>query len=214
MRLIGAMILLGLLTACHIGSPAGPDTPVEPGDDAPHGLGMFVRWDADPGLPGPLTDRIGVSEVTFQIDHFQIVGDAGNATHTKYLLAWDMDNVPQLDAFPDAPSGLYSRIDVVMMGGGSFGEDAFRIEGTWRDSGGPRRFQIHDRIPITVSLGCTEILPVAGSATIAIRVDLTEALGAVDYRNLDEEGGVLDLHDGQEMSNFRDRLAQAFSLVQ
>jgi hypothetical protein len=211
MRLIGGMILFGLLTACHIGSPVGPDTPVEPGDDAQHGLGMFVRWSAAPGLPGVLTDKIAVSDVTFQIDHFQILGDAGSATHSNYSLVWDMATVPQLDSFPDAPSGLYSKITLAMMGG-NFGDDAFRIEGTWRDGGSARRFVIHDRIPFSFSLDCNAILPAAGSATIAISADLQDALGGVDFKNLDEDNGVLDLHDGPEMTSFRDRLSQAFSL--
>ncbi|HEX2686509.1 MAG TPA: hypothetical protein VHN14_07820 [Kofleriaceae bacterium] len=208
MRLIGAMILLG---ACHIGSEVGPDTPAEPGHDAQYGLGMFVSWTADPSLPGGLTDKITVSDVTFQVDHFQILGDAGSITHSKYLLAWGAATAPEQDVFPDAPPGVYSKVALVMMGG-SFGEDAFRVRGIWRDNGIPKQFEIHDPHPLSISIDCNATLPVAGSAMIGIRVNLEAALSGVNYKNLDVEDGILELQDGPELAGFRGRLQKAFDL--
>jgi hypothetical protein len=211
MRLIGVPFLFGL-GACHAGSTAVPDTPAGPGgDDAQHGLGMFVSWNADPALPGPLNDKLTVSEVTFQIDHFQIVADAGSVTRSHYQLAWDGMTTPKQDTFPDAPPGVYSKITLSMMNS-SFGGDTFLIRGTWRDNGGPRPFEIHDRNPLSLSFDCDETLSAAGSTTIAIRVDLEDALEGVNFKNLDVDNGVLELHDGPELMNFRGRLQRAFDL--
>ena len=208
MRVIGVLMLLA---GCEIGIAATPDTPGDPGDGSQHGLGMFVTWKASPMLPGALTDKITVSNVTFQLDHFQIVADAGNVMHTKYLLAWDSNGRPQEDAFHDAPPGVYSKITLSMMTG-SFGDYAYQIHGTWRDIV-PKDFEIEDRVPLSVSLDCNTTLAVAGSATIGIEVDLKDAISGIDFRNLDEEDGVLQLHDGQELFNFRSRLQNAFKLA-
>lgn len=213
MRLIGVVFVLG---ACHAGSVAGPDTPGGPGDDALHGLGMLVSWRANPTLPGVLNDKLTVTEATFQVDHFQLVADSvvdpASVTHSKYQLVWDGGTRPEQDSFPKAPPGVYSQAALVMMGG-SFGEDAFRIAGTWRDLGPPIPFEIHDRNQLSITLDCNETLPAAGSAMIKIKVDLRSAIGGIDFKKLTvDEDGELELHDGQELLDFRDRLQDAFSL--
>jgi len=85
MRSIGILLVL-VFAGCHVGSAAQLDAPDKPGDGAQHSLGMFVRWRASPTLPGPLSDKLVVSDATFQLDHFQIVADAGSVTRSKYLL--------------------------------------------------------------------------------------------------------------------------------
>jgi len=208
MRSIGVFLVLA---ACNVSGPAAPDTPGEPGDGPHHGLGMFVSWSASPMLPGTLTDKISVMEATFQLDHFQIVADAGSVTRTKYLLAWKGNDAPKQDMFPDAPPGLYSKITLSMMGG-SFGDDAFEIRGMWRDNGPPKNFVIHDDAPLNLSIDCSETLAAAGSTTIAIKVDLKDAISGIDFKNVDEEDGAYELHDGPELSGFRSRLQRAFKL--
>jgi hypothetical protein len=208
MRLLGVMILLG---ACHTGSVPAADAPGEPGDDAQHALGLFVRWQANPAIPGPLTDKITVSEVTFQIDHFQILADAGSVMHSKYLLGWDATTKPQLDTFPDAPPGVYSKIAVVMTGG-IVDDDVYKIHGTWLDGTTPRDFEVRDVLPFSVSLDCSATLVAAGSTTIALKVDLKDALEGIDFTSLEVDDGVSTLHDGQALNDFRNRLQKAFTL--
>jgi hypothetical protein len=208
MRSIGILLVFA---GCNVGSAAQPDATDEPGDGAPHSLGMFVRWRASPTLPGSLNDKIVVSEATFQLDHFQIIADAGSVTRSKYLLAWDDRAAPPQEAFPDAPPGVYSKITLNMMGG-SFGDYAYRIRGTWRDNGVSKPFEIRDPVQLSTSFNCNQILLAAGSATIGIDVDLRDAVGQIDFKNVDVEDGVLELHDGAQLASFRDRLLQAFTL--
>lgn len=208
MRSIGIFLVLA---ACNVSSPAAPDAPGGPGDGPHHGLGMFVSWNASPMLPGTLTDKISVMEATFQLDHFQIVADAGSVTRTKYLLAWNGNDAPKQDMFPDAPPGVYSKITLSMMGG-SFGDDAFEIRGMWQNGGPPKNFVIHDDRPLNLSIDCNATLAAAGSATIAIKVDLKDAISKIAFQNLNDEDGVLELKDGKELSDFRSRLQDAFEL--
>ena len=208
MRLIGVLMLLA---GCDVGSPATPDTPGGPGDGSQHDLGMFVAWNANPALPGMLTDKITVSEATFQLDHFQVVADAGSVTRSKYLLSWTPGGMPQQDVFPDAPPGVYSKIALVMMGG-NLGNDAYQIRGTWRDNGITKPFEIHDRGQLGISIDCNATLSGGGEATIAIKVNLADAIGRIDFRGLDEDNGVLQLDTGQELADFRGRLKDAFQL--
>lgn len=207
MRLIGVLILLA---GCHIGSVAGPDASGEPG------LGMFVNWNAKPMLPGRLTDKLTVSEATFQLDHFQVLSDFGAAatTHAKYALTWGNDAVPQQEKFPNAPATTYSLISLVLMSA-SFGQNAYEIHGTWQDNGTtmPRRFVVRDQGSLAIEFGCNAMLPAAGSATIAIKVDLRNALSEIDFTSLDDGGDdTLELYGGKELDNFRGRLMKAFKL--
>jgi hypothetical protein len=207
MRSIGILLVF---TACHVGSAAQPDAPDEPGDGMPHGLGMFVDWSASPTLPGPVTDKITVSSASFQIDHFQIVADAGAVTRARYQLSWDKDGTPKQDEFPDAPPGVYSKITLVMMGVSS-GKDAFSIRGTWRDNNVSKEFEIEDDVPFSTSFDCDEVLAAAGAATLGIKVDLKDALGGIDFKNAHEDDGILEI-DGAEMAGFRTRLLRSFRL--
>jgi hypothetical protein len=172
---------------------------------------MFVTWKADPAIPGTLSDKLTVSDATFQIDHLQIVADAGNVMRTKYLLAWDSTSTPKEDAFPDAPPGMYSKVTLAMIPGG-MGSYAYQIHGTWKDSGQTKNFEIRDSAALSIGFDCNEMLAAAGSATIAIKLDLRDALNGIDFRNVDEEDGVLELNDGQELFAFRGRLMNAFKL--
>jgi hypothetical protein len=208
MRFIG---ILWVIAGCDFRSAAGPDAPGEPRHDAQPRLGMFVTWGASPMLPGALTDKLVVSSATFQLDHFQIVADAGGVMRSNYLLAWDQEAVPQPDAFPDAPPGLYSKIALAMTGG-NFGDYSYRIRGTWGDGGPPKPYEIRDQAPLSISFDCDEVLAAAGSATIAIKVDLRDAISGIDFTNVNEEDGVLELDEGAELLGFRSRLQDAFKL--
>src|SRR5262249_3061889 len=140
MRFLGALMVFA---ACHIGGgePMTPDGASDgsrgsDGGDQP-GLGMFVAWHANPHLPGVVSDKITVSDATFQLDHFQVIGDAGvdaRTTHSRYFLTWDGTGGPQQETFPLAPVGVYSKLALVMMSG-NLGDQSYEIHGTFTDSG-------------------------------------------------------------------------------
>ena len=209
MRWTGVLLMVA---GCQFSSMAGPNTPdAAAGDGRPHGLGMFVTWRANPTIPGTLSDNLTVSDATFQIDRLQIVAEAGNVMRTRSLLAWDSTATPQEENFPGAPPGMYSRVTLVMMPGG-YGDYAYQIHGTWRDTSPPKNFEIRDNTALSIGLNCSAMLAAAGSATIGLKVDLRDALDGIDFKSLDEEDGVLELHDGQALIDFRGRLMNAFEL--
>jgi hypothetical protein len=194
------------------------DTGSHDGSDGPQASsGVFVEWRAKPALPGQVTDRITVTDVTFQLDHLQVLGDNTTVTdtrtiHSRYLLGWSGTGKPAQEQFPDAPIGLYSKISFLMTNG-NLGENTYEIHGTWRDPTNViKPFEIRDRALVVVSLDCSATLPVGGSANLAIRVDLSNALNGIDFTMLENEDGGLELKDGPQLIDFRTRLRDAFKL--
>jgi hypothetical protein len=217
MRFLGALMVFA---ACHPagetpGVDASPDGTTGGSDGSQTALGMFVTWHADPALPGVITDKITVTDATFQLDHLQVVGDAGNdarTTHSKYLLSWDSQGKPSQEKFPDAPVGVYSKISLVMMTG-SLGENSYEIHGTWTDINMPtKQFEIRDRVTVSISIDCDKELPAAGMASIGIKLDLKDALNGIDFKLLENDDSGLELKEGPQLVEFRDRLKKSFKL--
>ncbi len=229
MRRIG---LLLLFVACHAEPSIMPDdAPVVPkeGPVEEPDSGMVLSWNAKPALPGPVTDEIIVTEVTFQLEHLQLVSDAGaddRTTHTRYQLSWSADGRPREDSFPTAPVGTYQKI-VLDLRPGNQVPFAYEILGTWRDrspggpvggggggggGGDPRSFRITDMGTLTLPVLCSVSLPPGNQVEIAIRLNLRDALAAVDFKQLQPIGGVLVMPPGPQLVGFRARLQRAFSV--
>jgi hypothetical protein len=208
MRLIGVLMVFA---GCQNGGSAMPDTPVGTDDGSQHGLGMFVSWNANPALPGMLSDKLSVSDATFQLNHFQVVADSGGSMHSKYLLAWSAGMAPAKEMFPDATAGVYSKASLDL--GGNLASFAYQIHGIWSDDKGPKPFTIEDSVPLTISIDCNKLLPAAGSAEIAIKFDLGDPLGTVSFKDLEDEDGPIEI-TGQSnqlvLAVFRARLPHAF----
>jgi hypothetical protein len=214
MRLVGVTILA--VAGCHTGMAPDADAPIPTSDSNPHALGVFVPWSADPTLPGSLDDKHTVDDITFQLAHFQIISDSASGdnrtTHSHFLLKWDDSHQPQQDAFPDAPEGVYSKVTLDMFG--NLIDYAYEIHGTWKDGEQIRRYKIHDRTPLEVSLDCNQTLAAAGSATIAITIDLRDAINSVDYKQLDVDNGVSELGTTDpQIVEFRDKLGKGFKVT-
>jgi hypothetical protein len=210
MRLLGVLVIF---TACHGGGMEAPDASAGDADGSDHGLGILVAWQASPALPGALNDKITISDVSFQLKNFQLLADAGGATHAKYLLTWSSLTEPPQDSFPDAPAGVYSKVSLDM--GGTLVDYAYQLHGTWKDDGNEaRQFLIEDHAPFTVDLDCHKVLVAAGSAELAVRIDLRDALNGVDFDRVEEQDNVLVLDNGNapQLGLFRDRLQRAFKI--
>ena len=217
MRFLGALMVFA---ACHNGGGANPDAPDDgggTGSDGPNPApGMFVTWRANPALPGVVSNEITVTEATFQIANLEVVGDAGvdaRTTRSRYLLVWDSGRKPGQESFPQAPVGVYSKINLVMAVG-NLSENVYEIRGTWTDAGAePRAFRIRDRgLALSSSVDCNATLPAAGTASVPLRLDLRAALNGVNFKMLAEEDDELDLQDGPQLMAFRMRLRQAFDV--
>jgi hypothetical protein len=210
MRFLGVLIVFA---GCQNGGAATPDTPAGTDDGSQHGLGMFVSWNARPALPGMVSDKLTISEATFQLNHFQIVADSGGAMHSRYLLSWSAGMAPATEVFHDAPAGVYSKATLDI--GGTLLDHAYEIRGIWTDDKGASwTYKIEDESPITITIDCNQTLTGAGMAEIAIEVDLRDALGAISFKGLstDDDSSIeISKHENQPaLAAFRAKLQDAF----
>jgi hypothetical protein len=205
--------VFAMFAGCHTGGVVGVDAPDGPGDDAAPQLGITISWRADPPVPGPLTDKITVSDATFQLDHLQVTADSGSTATTKRSeLLWNASQMPRQDAFPSAPVGVYSRVSVAMIGGG-LGEHTYEIHGTWTDSGETTPFVIEDNMPLIFGMDCSATLTAGGRLTMRIDLDLKDAVNGINFKALARPGqGVIEIKGGPELMMFRERLKDAFKV--
>ncbi|HEU4731355.1 MAG TPA: hypothetical protein VFT22_25855 [Kofleriaceae bacterium] len=173
---------------------------------------MSVQWKANPELPGKVSDKLIVSAATFQVNHFQIVADSGSVMHSRYLLAWDSSGGPAKEEFDDAPAGVYSKATLDL--GGSLVAYAYQISGTWTEDGKePKPFVIEDADSLSLSVDCNTTLSAPGSGEIEIKVDLSDPLGMISFKDIDDEDGPIMVTAQMNMPSlllFRTRLPHAF----
>lgn len=190
-----------------------PDSAVVP-DGPATSLGMSVTWSAAPAVPGSVTDKITVLDANFQVDHLQLLSDAGaddRTTHSHYQLRWNASTAPAQDAFPDAPVAVYQKISLDAKQGFPL-PYAYQIQGLWRDEEDEvKPFKIMDGAALSIPIECSVTLAAGGKVTIAIRLDLRDALNGIDWKNVNEQGGMLMLN-GKQLGDFHDRLTHAFKL--
>ena len=211
MRSIGVMLVC---LGCHAGGILQPDSGIVPDGSGP-GLGMSVIWDADPALPGSVTDRVTVTDADFQIDHLQLLSDAGaddRTIHSSYQLRWSASTTPSPEMFPDAPVAVYQKISLDLRPGFR-AQYAYEIQGTWRDSDDDLKpFKIVDTMGLSIPIECSVVLHAGDRASIEIRVDLRDALDNVDFAHVNEQDGVRLLAGGPQLADFHGRMMRAFKL--
>jgi len=214
MRLFGAILVFA---GCHASGMAAPDAPPLPDAATSQSLGIFVAWHASPALPGTLDDHLTVSEATFHIAAFEVIGDAGpgdsRTTRLKYSVAWDAAGKPAQEAFPDAPVGMYSKI-TVDLAGPSFGDFAYQIRGTYRDGGVVKPFSLIDYVRLGATIDCQEAVVAGSAVTIPISFKVGDALNSLDFRRLTSIDGALMFAGPLDLQllSFRDHLAAAFKV--
>jgi hypothetical protein len=199
-----------VFAGCQGGGHAMPDAPVVgTTDGSQQSLGLSVTWDAQPALPGTVSDKLTVSSASFQVNHFQVVADSGNAIRSRYLLEWRQGVAPAQEMFPDATAGVYSKVSLAT--GGTLVDYAYEIQGTWSDGKVTKQFKIEDDLPITIQLDCDLVLSGAGSAAIAIRVNLGDPLNVIDFKDvIDDPIEISPTSNLLLLQAFRDRLPHGF----
>src|SRR4029078_2171100 len=113
MRLLGVLLVVG---GCHFGGGPGTSTAgsIEPDMSMPKS-GMVLNWNASPALPGPVIDKVQVTDAIFQLEHLPLVSDTGadsRTTRSRYQLEWKAGTAPAQEMFPDAPVAVYQRISL------------------------------------------------------------------------------------------------------
>jgi len=173
--------------------------------------GLFVGWRASPSLPGPLSDRVTISEVAFQVSDFEVVGDFGPVARTRYLLAWNASGAPAQESFPDAPAAVYSSITLDFSTTHDYAY-AYQIRGTVHDQSMNELFKIEDANSLHIAFPCDRRVTAGAATTFSIAVDLRNAVNGIDFTKVDQEDGAFELKVGNELDKFRKRLASAFKV--
>jgi hypothetical protein len=211
MRLIGVLLVVA---GCHFeGGTMSPDSATEPDVPPQGGLGVSLSWNASPALPGPVTDKVTVTDATFELERLQLVSDAGadgRTTRSRYQLVWNAAMTPPRESFPDAPVAVYQRISVDLRPD-ILPPSAYQIQGVWRDEDELKPFRVADPAMLDIPIDCSVSLPAGGSVSIAVKVDLRDALNSIDFRTVPEINGVLLLSGGPQLGMFRNKLLRSFS---
>jgi hypothetical protein len=155
-----------------------------------------------------VSDKITVTEAVFQLEHLQLLSDAGDTTHTRLQLAWNSQGVPSDEEFPDAPAARYQQILLDMRSDArppfSY---AYQIEGTWEDDDDSGPFRIADPMILEVPVACDVVLPASGLVTVAVRLDLRNALNGIDFKNVKPDNdGVRVVTGGPQLAGVREQL--------
>jgi hypothetical protein len=185
---------------------AMPDVPTQT-------LGMSLSWNASPALPGPISDKLTVTDAVFGVEHLQLVSDAGaddRTTRYRYQLEWNASKTPPEESFPDAPVATYQQIslDVRPDVQPPF---AYQIQGTWIDEEDELKpFRVADPTMIEIPIDCSASLPAGGSVSVSVKLDLRDALNSIDFRTVQESNGMLVLNGGPQLLVFRTKLLDAF----
>lgn len=210
MRFLGVLLVL---VGCHGAGSVTPDASTEP-DGPPRSLGMTVTWTARPALPGLVTDKILVTDAVFQLEHLQLISDAGaddRTTDTRLQLEWSALGSPSDEVFPEAPVARYQQILLDMRSDVrppyAF---SYQIQGIWQDEGNARPFRIADPDMLEVPIPCDVVLQANSSMSVPVRIDLSKALDGIDFKSLPDNDGVLVLGSGSsQLLDLRDELIQS-----
>ena len=200
---------LGVLAGCPTGDPVEPDG--RP-DGGPGNGGLTIRFTSDQLVPGEVADDRQLDEVRFRADSVRAIGDAapGDARTTRndYDLRWHDSDTPEPIFFEAAPVGMYSSVEVRLEGSGG-DDDAFEIDGqalveaVWHD------FEITGSDPLTIMIPTSTELAIGGTATIEIDVDLASIIAGINFNELPQVEGLIEI-DG-DTTEMRTLVRNAFT---
>lgn len=203
------MVLVGVLLA---GCPAGgDDSDVDGGVDS---TGLTLTWATVPPVPGPVATGRTVQELHIAYSSVQLVGDAApgdeRTTRGRTELEWSAGNTPAPTEFPEAPPGLYARLELGV--GGS--AETIEIDGEVDLGGVWTRFEIEDEAPNAVSLPLAVDVRPGEVTTLPLEIDVAAVLAVVPFAELPVHDDHLELgRDDPRMAAVRAALAAAIRVA-
>ena len=176
---------------------------------------MHVTFTSDPTIPGNVSDQMTLSMATFNFDNLRVIGDAGpsdtRTTATNFSLHWDSMGAPPPIDFSDAPAGVYSKVSFQI--DGHLVNSSYHLKGMVNVNGTMTPYTVEDIDALSLSLDVSQTLQPGGSVTVALLVKFHDALTGVDWSMVPFDDGALQLETGNsQMTNFRDKLTQGFSV--
>ncbi|HEX7701476.1 MAG TPA: hypothetical protein VF403_12155 [Kofleriaceae bacterium] len=173
--------------------------------------GLSITWATSPNtIPGETgDDGLSIASMTFRLANLRVIGDAGPGdTRTSVdsiELDWAAGAKPNAVSFADAPTGLYSRVILVV--DGNLIDYSYELAGTTKLDGNLTPYRIHDRSPLAISLDTSAMLEPNQTASLGITIRIDQALQSLDFSKLSNQSGtlVLDTFD-DAMSDFRNKM--------
>lgn len=209
-------VLAGLLVACHTSSPVGPDGAMGDGDGSGGTAGLHVAFTSDPTpIPAQVDTGFTLDLVAFKFDNLKVIGDAGpgdpRTTANDFAVKWDAQTTPAPIDFTTAPTGLYSKVSFQI--DGHLIDDSYVFKGNVTVSGTSYPFEIEDRNTVSLSLDCNRMLDAGGNDTITVKFAFKDALESIDWSNVHNHEGVLELNDTDpQILTFHSKLSNAISI--
>ena len=215
--LIRCGVLAGSLVACHTAAPSGPDGATPDVGGSGGTAGLHVAFTSDPVLiPGLLDDTLSLDLVVFKFDNLKVIGDAGpgdpRTTANNFEVKWDTTTSPPPIDFVTAPTGLYSKVSFQI--DGHLIDESYVFKGHVTVAGTNYPFEVEDRSTLSLSLDCSRMLEAGGADTIKVKFAFKDALESVDWANVHNRNGVLELDDTdpQAILLFHSKLSNAISI--
>lgn len=198
--MLRAISLLGVLALAGCPAPGdAPDAGTDAGDDAdvpPPTGGLVFEFGIDPVVPGSVGAKVRVDEVRVYWLDVRAIGDSApgdsRTSRASLDLVWQSESSPGPLAFPQAPPGLYSRLEARIGGG----QRAYEIRGAvmLRD-GGTESFEIRDEAQESISISLAGV--VVNSAPVTARVTMSLSfLASVDWDGLWDDRHDLKIEAG------------------
>jgi hypothetical protein len=202
------VVVAVLLAGCPTG---GDDSDVDGGVDS---TGLTITWATTTAVPGPVAADRTVQELHITYSSVQVVGDAApgddRTTRRTTELEWDADGAPPPTEFPEAPPGLYSRLELGV--GGS--AETIEIDGEVDLGGIWTPFEIRDEYPNPVSLPLAVDLRPGMVTTLPLEIDVGAVLAVVPFADLPRRDDHLELgRDDPRMVGVRAALVAAIRVA-
>jgi hypothetical protein len=203
-------LLAGILSACHTSTPPTPDSPQGSGAS-----GLHVAFAAEPVVPGDVENGLTIESAAFEFDNLSLIGDGGpgdtRTTATNLDIHWSQGWMPYPVDFPDAPSGVYSKLSFEI--DGHVVDASYRLKGKVNVNGTLMPWEVEDRAELSLSLDCGLTLAPGGNDTVTLLLKFHDALTSIDFASLPTSDGELTLDDtNPAMLTFRDKFSKAFSV--
>lgn len=199
------IVLLVALAGCPA-TPADDDVP-----DAPPvtETALHLDWKSLPAsVPADLSDELTLERVSFEIANLRIVGDTG-AIDYPTTVAWGDQGPARLD-FPNAPAGLYARVEFEARGADG-DDDGVELRGTVETDSGSDEFKL-ELGDLTVSVDVALQLDPGDDRTQTITVDFGAVLEAIDFDAIPVVDGKRELDDDDpKAAAIRDQLERSFA---